>query len=924
VSEVWESVWQQTSTGVTKEQEMVLMSFGRWFLIGVLVISLIIPVVSATVFTNYTVGAMDGSLGITNHLGPTFFDLRVHNGGTATTDAATARTQLYANTSDADTYITLYRSYLQFDTSGLPDDAIIDSVNVSIQGITPKTTQLGSPTYYLTGFVPGTNGTSVASDFQTRQDVALSDAISSASWSTSARNNFTLNAAGLANVSKIAYTNFMVRSSWDVTNNTTGLTWGTDSHSDIFWNTSEAAVNTPFIEVTYHTGDAPVSAFTCTPRYGKPPLSVTCTDSSTNTPTSWSWAYKNATAGWTQFNTSQNPVVSLPIGVYDINLTATNADGSDDEIKTSYIEVPTWYDYVAYGDSITNWNPNYVKLMTMMYARTKTSNSSSDGASQQSDWGLANLERHRNGDIVYVMFGINDMDNGVPANDTATNLKGIYNQVLSNGSTPYILIHTPMDNAGFFSGTFADQLAEVNAIQVNLTANSIPFIKAYDAVDTIPCNGVYDPIDPLMVSDGVHMNGFGHSQLAQYVWNSTKFCEDYAGASGTKVIIYPEMDGYFTLSTEDTWANQRAATTATSVDTASDNFVIRKRSTTVEPIIDRWSSAALSFNTSNKSLIPANATITGAKLRLSGKKSSYTYNYQTIGVVGGVLANNASLATGDYDGGLTSEFATRLHPDQNYANMNYTFNSSGVAYIQANLGGTTHTVLYLKDGWDLDNASPTFVSEGFANTIVNSSESAIVASRPYLEIIYTAPAVPDTTAPASITGLTNGTVTNNSIMWQWTNPTDTDFNHTVQYKNNVLYYNSSNTTTAIIWTGLTNNTAYTISTHTVDLSGNMNSTWVNATATTNKLADPVPVVTAPKISTTGASNDIVAALNIGSILLIVVGIILTIAGLMNVSGGRYNSGTTALFAGGIISIVIGAILLFITYLILSPLLNILG
>lgn len=85
---------------------------------------------------------------------------------------------------------------------------------------------------------------------------------------------------------------------------------------------------------------SPVAAFTnatATPRSGTAPLTVQFTDQSTNTPKSWRWSYKNATVGWTQFSTLQNPLYTFPAGTYDINLTATNDGGSDDEIKTGYV-----------------------------------------------------------------------------------------------------------------------------------------------------------------------------------------------------------------------------------------------------------------------------------------------------------------------------------------------------------------------------------------------------------------------------------------------------------------------------------------------------------------------------------------------------------------------------------------------------------
>lgn len=78
----------------------------------------------------------------------------------------------------------------------------------------------------------------------------------------------------------------------------------------------------------------PTAAFSGTPTTGSVPLTVTFTDSSTNTPTSWAWNFGDG-------NTSSihNPthVYYTPSTAYTVTLTATNAAGSDSEVKTSYI-----------------------------------------------------------------------------------------------------------------------------------------------------------------------------------------------------------------------------------------------------------------------------------------------------------------------------------------------------------------------------------------------------------------------------------------------------------------------------------------------------------------------------------------------------------------------------------------------------------
>jgi serine protease len=79
----------------------------------------------------------------------------------------------------------------------------------------------------------------------------------------------------------------------------------------------------------------PVAAFSGTPLSGNYPLTVTFTDASTNSPTSWSWTFGD---GGT--STAQNPShVYTAAGTYTVALTATNAYGSNTLTKTGYVTV---------------------------------------------------------------------------------------------------------------------------------------------------------------------------------------------------------------------------------------------------------------------------------------------------------------------------------------------------------------------------------------------------------------------------------------------------------------------------------------------------------------------------------------------------------------------------------------------------------
>ena len=84
-------------------------------------------------------------------------------------------------------------------------------------------------------------------------------------------------------------------------------------------------------------GVAPTADFTATPTSGTAPLDVAFADASAGSPTSWSWDFQN---DGTVDSTQANPrfTYTLP-GSYDVKLTVTNADGSDEEVKAGHVTV---------------------------------------------------------------------------------------------------------------------------------------------------------------------------------------------------------------------------------------------------------------------------------------------------------------------------------------------------------------------------------------------------------------------------------------------------------------------------------------------------------------------------------------------------------------------------------------------------------
>ncbi|KAF5425611.1 MAG: S-layer protein/S-layer protein, partial [Candidatus Methanocomedens sp.] len=86
--------------------------------------------------------------------------------------------------------------------------------------------------------------------------------------------------------------------------------------------------------------------------------------------------------------------------------------------------------------------------------------------------------------------------------------------------------------------------------------------------------------------------------------------------------------------------------------------------------------------------------------------------------------------------------------------------------------------------------------------------------------------------PASVTNLHNITYTPTYINWTWTDPEDADFEKVMVYLDQVFKTNVSKGVQYYNATGLTPATTYTISTKTVDSTGNINQTPVDNTSTT--------------------------------------------------------------------------------------------
>lgn len=119
--------------------------------------------------------------------------------GAAAVDNDTDGLTVFIKSSDvADTWIQLYRGFLLFDTSGLPDAATIGVVTLSVKGTNKADNLSITPDINVYSSDPFSNTALQADDFVDVGSTAFSTAITYAAFNTAGYNDFVLNDAGKA------------------------------------------------------------------------------------------------------------------------------------------------------------------------------------------------------------------------------------------------------------------------------------------------------------------------------------------------------------------------------------------------------------------------------------------------------------------------------------------------------------------------------------------------------------------------------------------------------------------------------------------------------------------------------------------------------------------------------------------------------
>jgi PKD repeat protein len=298
-------------------------------LLFILAIFLLVSSVSATTITINC--SRDGSL-VNNpaDAATTWATLRNGAASTSATDPLATGSTLFGGqtktTSTSEGYDLHTRAICAFNTSVIPDDATISEVTISLYSQGGQTNALASINASLIDATPASYTDFVTGDYSrttfTRQatDIPYASIPAANGTVTFTLTNYTF-------INKTGYTAYLLTHNFDTDN--ISFTWSSAKTSTITYrsNTYTGIPYSPInMTVTYSTVIIPVASFTCTKTFLRMPNSVTCTDSSSNTPTSWNWNMGDGSAAITTQNVTYQYTKR---GIWGISLNATNAGGSN-------------------------------------------------------------------------------------------------------------------------------------------------------------------------------------------------------------------------------------------------------------------------------------------------------------------------------------------------------------------------------------------------------------------------------------------------------------------------------------------------------------------------------------------------------------------------------------------------------------------
>jgi len=185
-----------------------------------------------------------------------FGTIRGGAGTTANTTLASPMTKV-TSSATSNQYTEIRRCIFTFDTSALTSSATISAAVLSLKGVDAYTTFSTSPEIDIVASTPAANNTLATGDYAQLGATPFSS-ITLAGYSTSAYNDFTLDAGGIANISKTSISKFGCRVNWDTDNS--APTWGNSQEGAFQFASADTAGTTsdPKLVITYTIASASV------------------------------------------------------------------------------------------------------------------------------------------------------------------------------------------------------------------------------------------------------------------------------------------------------------------------------------------------------------------------------------------------------------------------------------------------------------------------------------------------------------------------------------------------------------------------------------------------------------------------------------------------------------------------------------------
>lgn len=184
--------------------------------------------------------------------GAPFYTLRAQTGNWASNSASLK--PYLASSPDSGYYSTLYRGALIFNTESIPEDVTFCNATLSLSAYSSgyQVSNLGVINYSITDYTPATAGTIGTYDFDNTANTPYS--LDNLTITESARNNWSLNTAGLAAINTAGYTNMMLRSYWDIYNSTSNLTWADSKNTSArFYQIEQGGTTQPVLRIAYNS-----------------------------------------------------------------------------------------------------------------------------------------------------------------------------------------------------------------------------------------------------------------------------------------------------------------------------------------------------------------------------------------------------------------------------------------------------------------------------------------------------------------------------------------------------------------------------------------------------------------------------------------------------------------------------------------------